>query len=424
MLDIAQLRRHLLALYGDDDAVKRQALQSLRQYDEQEWATAPAEAIDSLLTALTGRLPNGFKHPSAQKEAATILGNMGTRSKSAIPQLIGWLHEGVPDSVREAAAAALGKIGKEARAAVDRLVQLLGDSRPALSAQAARALGGIGCADDRVRSALVNLWASRLQLRIGDAQVAIALCKLHIAAPNLLGTVTRTLVVDQDVCLRKAAAEALAWCGKNETDVVPALLTAALGDTNEEVRQAAQAGLGQMRLAREQAIRLSSRQLGESAYAEAALRKSGQPAVPALIEALGTDEPATRVKAARTLGCLGEGAAAAAPALTAALQDDDPDVRLAAAKGLWSVTKAADAVVPALVALLEVDGADVQDSDSRRRFLQTVMEALGRIGPPATVAVPALAAVAKDANRHIRESAAVALRQIRPAVANTTGLRR
>jgi HEAT repeat protein len=422
MLDLAQLRQHLLALHGDDDTVKWQALHSLRQHDEQAWATAPAEAIDSLLTALTGRRANGFKHPSAQKEAATILGNMGTRSKSAIPQLIGWLHEGVPDSVREAAAAALGKIGKEARAAVDRLVQLLGDSRPALSAQAARALSSIGCADSRVRSALVNLWASRLQLRIGDVQVAIALCKLHIAAPNLLGTVTRTLVVDQDVCLRKAAAEALAWCAKNETDVVPALLTAALGDTNEEVRQAAQAGLDQMRLSHEKAIRLCSRQLGDSAYAEAALRKGGQPAVPALIEALGTDEPATRVKAARTLGCLGD--VAAAPALTAALKDDDPDVRLAAAKGLWSVTKAADAVVPALVALLEVEGADGQDSDRRRRFLQTVIEALGRIGPPAKAAVPALAAVAKDTNRHIRESAAVALRQIRPAVADTTGLRR
>jgi HEAT repeat protein len=142
-----------------------------------------------------------------------------------------------------------------------------------------------------------------------------------------------------------------------------------------------------------------------------------------LVEALGAAEPATRVKAARTLGSLGE--AAAAPALAAALQDGDPEVRLAAAKGLWHVSKAAAEVVPALVALLEGKRAAAgEDSESRRRFLQTVMEALGRIGPPATAAVPALTAVAKDTNRHIRESAAVALRQIRPAVANTTGLRR
>jgi HEAT repeat protein len=348
---------------------------------------------------------------------------MGPLSKSAVPQLIDWLAEGVPDLVREAAASALGKIGKAARAAVDRLVQLLADSRPALSAQAARALGGIGCADSRVRSGLVHRWRSPLQLRSDDAQVAIALCKLHIAAPNLLGAVTRTLVVSDEVRLRKAAAEALAWCGKNETDVVPALLTAALSDSNEEVRQAAQAGLDHLRLSHENAVRLCSRQLGDSAYAEAALRKSGLPAIPALVEALGAEEPATRVKAARTLGSLGE--AAAAPALTAALQDDDPDVRLAAAKALWRVSKAADEVVPALIELLEGRRAAVgEDSESRRRFLQTVMEALGRIGPPATAAVPALTTVAKDTNRHIRESAAVALQQIRPAVANLTGLRR
>ena len=229
-----------------------------------------------------------MKQPFAQKEVATILGNMGTRSKSALPQLMELLHEGVPDPVREAAVTALGKIGKEARVAVDQLVQLLANARPALSAQAIRALGNIGCADGRVRSVLVNLWLSPLQLQSGKAQVAIALCKLHIAAQNLLGTVTRTLVANQDACLRKAAAEALAWCSKNETDVVPALLTASLSDTNEEVRQMAQAGLDQMRLSHEKAIHLCSRQLGDSSYAEAALRKSGQLAVPALIEALGS----------------------------------------------------------------------------------------------------------------------------------------
>src|SRR5207247_428619 len=126
--------------------------------------------------------------------------------------------------------------------------------------------------------------------------------------PNLLGTVTETLVANQDAGLRKAAAEALAGCGKNEKDVVPALLTASLSDTNEEVRQMAQAGMDKMGLTREKATQLCSKQLEDSSYAEAALRKSGQLAVPALIEALGREEPAVRVKASRTLGCIGEAA--------------------------------------------------------------------------------------------------------------------
>jgi HEAT repeat protein len=179
-----------------------------------------------------------------------------------------------------------------------------------------------------------------------------------------------------------------------------------------------------MLLSHEKAIRLCSRRLEDSSYAEAALRKSGRLAVPALIEALGTEVPATRVKAARTLGCLGEVAGEAAPALTTALHDNDPDVRLAAAKGLWNVTKTAD-VVPALVELLEVKGApDPEASETRRRLLQTVMEALGRIGPPAAAAASALTAMTKDNSRHIRESALVALGKIVPAVANHTGLRR
>ena len=169
----------------------------------------------------------------------------------------------------------------------------------------------------------------------------------------------------------------------------------------------AQAGLDQMRLSHKQAIHLCCRQLGDSSYAEAALRKSGQLAVPALIEALGSEEPAIRVKAARTLGCLGEVAAEAAPALTTALHDNDLDGRLAAVKGLWNITKTADVVVPALVDLLHVQkrAADLEAGETRRRFLQTVMEALRRIGPPATAAVSALTAMTKDNNRPIRESA-------------------
>jgi HEAT repeat protein len=424
MLDLRQLHKHILALDDGDDTLRRQALQSLRDHDEQEWATAPMEVSDALVKVLQGQLLNGMKQPLAQKEVATILGNMGPRSKPALPQLIELLHEDVPGSLREAAVTALGKIGKEASVAVDQLVQLVANSRPALSVQAVRALGNIGCADDGVRSVLVNLWLSPLQPQSGKAQVAIALCRLHISAHNLFGTLTRTLVEHQDADLRKAAAEALAWCSKDDTDVVPALLTASLSDTKEAVRQMAQAGLDHMRLSHEKAIRLCSRQLGDSCYAEGALRKSGQLAVPALIEALGAEEPAIRVKAARTLGCLGEAGAEAAPALTTALHDNDPDVRLAAAKGLWNTTKTADVVVPALVDLLKAKGADLEAGEARRRFLQTVMEALGRIGPPATAAVSALTAMAKDNNRHLRETALTTLQKIAPAVANKTGLRR
>src|SRR5205807_2527630 len=86
--------------------------------------------------------------------------------------------------------------------------------------------------------------------------------------------------------------------------------------------------------------------------------------------------------------------------------------------------KRADVVVPVLVDLLKVKrAADLEARETRRRFVQTVMEALRRIGPPATAAVSALDAMTKDTNRHIRESALSALQIIAPAVANKAGLR-
>ncbi len=425
MLEVSQLRHHVLALADDDDTVKRQALQALRLPDEKEWATLPAEATHSLVEALKAQLLKGTKQPFPQKDLVTILGNLGSLSKSAVPQLIELLQKGVSDLVREAAATALGKIGKEAKSATDQLVDVLANARPALTSQAVRALGNIGHADSKVRSVLVNLWVPTPQLQSGTAQVAIALCKLHVAAPNLLETLARTLVTNQDVTLRKAAAEALAHCGKNDPDVVPALLASSLTDTNEEVRLMAQAALDQMRLSHEKAIDLCAKQLGVSVYAEAALRKSGPSAVAPLIKALGTDDAVIQVQAARTLGCLGEEAAAAAPGLIKVLHDKNLEVRLAAAKSLWNITKTADHVVPALVDLLKVKWtADPDDGETRRRFLQTVMETLSRIGPPATAAVTVLTALAKDPNRHIKESAQLTLQKITPTAASSAPVRR
>ena len=141
----------------------------------------------------------------------------------------------------------------------------------------------------------------------------------------------------------------LVLCNIKEVDVVPALITSALKDKDEEIRQLAGAGLTQLQLSPEQAMHLCAKQLQDSAYAEAALRQGGPLAVPALVGALATEKAIFVEKASRTLGSLGEVAVAAVPALTRALQVRDVDVRLAVAKALWNVTKDAQLVVPVLV---------------------------------------------------------------------------
>ena len=164
--------------------------------------------------------------------------------------------------------------------------------------------------------------------------------------------------------------------------------------------------------------RFAAKQLKDSVYAETALRRAGRLGVSALTAALKSPDAATRLKAARTLGSLGEVATEAGPALTAVLSDKDLEIRLTAAKSLWNVSKQTEAVVPVLIQLLEDKrGADRDDPEVRRRFVQTVMEALWRIGPPAKSALPALMGKTKDPNRLIRESAAEAVRRIGPAEA-------
>jgi len=423
MLDLRQLRNDIQALDKGDDAACRQALQSLKQHDPQDWAAAPLPVINGLVKSLQDQLRNGMKRPSSRQEVATILGNIGSRSEPAVPQLIELLQTRTPDSTCEAAATALGKIGKEAKGAVDQLIVLLSNGRTGRIVQVVRALSDIGCADQRVRSALIDLWLSSSQSQTSQVQVAIALCKLKLDAKGLLRFLTTTLVASQDATLRESAAEALGWCNKNEVDVVPALLTAALRDKKDEVRLRAEAALNQLGLSREKAIRLCAKQLSESAYAETALRHGGQAAVPALIDALRTEEPKTREKAARILGCIGEAAVEAAPALTELLHARDLDVRLAAAKGLWIITKNADVIVPVLVDLLDDKwAAAFEAGESHRRYLQGVIESLGRIGLAGKAAVPALTSKTKDKNRLISESALYALKEIAPLVATKVGL--
>jgi len=428
MLDVTQLQSHIQALNKGDEPARRDAIRSLKQQEEQEWASAPAKIVHTLIESLRQQLPKGqngeVKPPLVRQEVVVILGNIGARSEPVIPQLMELLEPGTSDGIREAAATALGKIGKESKVAVDKLIQVLGpDCRVPLASRVARALGEIGCADHRVRTALTNLWLLPMDDQNSRMQIAIALCKLKIEARGLLPHITKTLVANQNMALRKTAAEALAWCNKNDVDVVPAL-TAALNEEDEDLVRLAKAGLDQLRLSQEKAITLCARQLKDSLYAEAALRKSGPMAVPALIEALDMEEAPAREKAARTLGGMGEAAAAAAPALTKVLADKNLEVRLAAAKSLWNIAKNAELVVPVLADLLKGKWSSAADvSEERRRFLQSVIESLCRIGPPAKAAVAALHDKAKDDNRLIRESAQRALREIAPEPVKKTGVR-
>jgi len=419
MLDHRQIRKHLKDLNDPNESTRGEAVRAFKEHRREHWDEVPDEIVTPMVEALRRQLPKkaaGTGKGSlsfVRQEAIGIMGNIGPRASSAVPSFMELLEEGEAHTVREAAAFALGKIGKDAKPAIDKLISVLTpDCRISLASRVARTLGEIGCADQRVRNALVQLWLTPTQNDQFREQVGIALCKLGIEAPSLFATLSKTLVTQSHVSPRKAAAEALSWCDKKGLGVVAALLVA-YHDPEEELKALAEQGFERMQITHAKAIQICADQLGECIHSEAALRKVGALAAPCLVKALKNSSAAVRSKSANVLAFLGEAGAAATAALEKTLQDDDPEVRLSAAKALWSVTKQADSVVPTLQSLLKnKKNVAGDDAETRRRFLQSVIEALGRMGPPAAAATSILTEKSRDENRLVRESALRALKMI------------
>jgi HEAT repeat protein len=123
-----------------------------------------------------------------------------------------------------------------------------------------------------------------------------------------------------------------------------------------------------------------------SGQANLALIRIGEPAVPAVVELLGSDDAQLRARAASTLWGMGSKGKAAVPALASTLADPDMEVRVASAMALEGIGPDAKEAVPALVRALK---------DREGRVRQWAAKALGKIGPAAKDALPALVEASK-----------------------------
>lgn len=148
--------------------------------------------------------------------------------------------------------------------------------------------------------------------------------------------------------------------------------------------------------------RLKSEDTTVSGEANLALIRVGEPAVPGLLEMMGSGDPRLRKTAATTLWGLGAKGKAAVPALADMLTDPDPALRLAAAMALDNMGPAAVDAVPALIKALRDPEGEVR---------QWSAKALGHIGPAAASAIPALSRAAKA--DPVRPTMEEAIRQIR-----------
>jgi len=159
-------------------------------------------------------------------------------------------------------------------------------------------------------------------------------------------------------------------------------------------------------------------------------------AVPALIQTLDDPSKSVRHYAARALGDIGRQAKTAVPALTVALTDKDLRVRSSAAYALGQIGPEAKNALPKLkeqrlttwsaYALVQIDLDDeigipflieklnnnLQKPKNVGNDSRSVMIALGRIGPRAKAAMPALKEMLKSKYFSYRTRAAYAVARI------------
>jgi len=323
-----------------------------------------ADANQALIEALRDSAP------LVREAAAGTLGKIGpTINVRSIPSLIEAVRDQSPD-VRIAASLALGNCEAKAEQAAPTLVNALSDQVPAVRHAAAISLTKIG-AD--AKYATKTMIASLNSGDVRDRKISIyALGRIkpdaEIAVPALLSALK-----DKRIEIRCYAADALGQIGPEANAAIPAL-KAAINDPNVNVRGYAMRALGSIgqdaipvllrllegkdRNLRSQAVASLSRggkniRLYADAatptliaalrhpatryYAASALETIGQAAIPSLIAALKSKNPATRLKAAHILGQIGDRSDEVITALIGALGDEDLTVRRNAAYALYHI---------------------------------------------------------------------------------------
>ena len=449
-------------LADPDERVRRAAISALRQIDPEPEFALPALTrlladANPAVAAHAAEILAGYgeqavpymiralEHEDARYWACLVLSGIGPEAAPAVPALTVVLDSEEPETQHEAIMA-LAAIGPEAKAAVPALLEILKSEQQAMVISGTYALGNMGEAAQLATPAL------RDQMQTDNAFVrtvtAWALASVNPQDPAIQQQAIELLVAalgnPEDGQVRMAAARGLVALKPDHAILLPAL-TEMLKDSPPEVvadslRALAAVGQpavpGMIRMLRYEEVRpLVARvlaQLGPQAaeavpaltaalaesppetqreilFALGSIGPASQSAVPTIAHLLKNENPKVRYSAVYALGRIGPAAAAAAPAVRANLASEDPFYQMTSAWVLVRIDPAgpevAQLTMPLLTMALEHDRAFVRVEAA---------DALGRLGPAAASALPALQeAVAEDDNELVRQTATEAIAAIR-----------
>lgn len=167
------------------------------------------------------------------------------------------------------------------------------------------------------------------------------------------------------------------------------------------------------------------------------LQEIGPPALPVLVEGLGSEETVRREMASTVLALFGPAAEPAAQELIKALEDKSIFVRANVAAALLQMPEHVDRVVPVLAEFLagedvelrrmaatNLAAVDIEQArplmpqlitaldDSDREVVYYAVQLLGRMGPDAAMALPKLRALANHEDPQLKSAVETAILQI------------
>ncbi len=382
------------ALRSPDPSVVRAAVDAIRGHGAQ---AAPATE------ALIARL--GDNKGDIDRPILWLLGEIG---EPAIPALIEALGHENP-AVRRGAAELLGSFGKPAADAADRLATLhRTDPDPDVRRRAALALASTRPGDEVGLAALVEVETTQFDDPKYDSwspgiaePVALALGRWRTpeAVSALIEAQARIRAKDPE-----SGPSPLESLAKPLIEAGPVAIPILIdGLTREEIAPDLAAALGGLGGAAVPALieAMGSDDAARRAGAAAALkilaeehRREARPAIPALIDALEDGDARVRKAVAQALGAFGPEAAAGKAGLVRLLEDPDLDVRAAAAYALADMPPAAEAMLSTILRWLT-------GRDRRARFVAE--EVVKRLGDDAVD--PLLAALRSDEPARRRDAA-------------------
>jgi HEAT repeat protein len=371
-----------------------------------------AKIIPALLDALAD------KDSSVRTRARDILLSFG---KSAQPHLNDRLR-GKDEAMRLEAVRLLGKLGRDVRSSARFLLPLLKEAPEPVQLETVFALANMGYQPKEAVPLLIESQKNKL------SEQGILLLAGHGRAARSAASVLGQALTTADARVRAAAAYALGQIGPDKESLP--LLLECLKDKDVQVRRQAAAALAQAAFAQDRVVPLLIQALDDAAIHGAALvslaRLKSVAAVPHLIKvADAAKDEDGRAAYIALLGNIGTGANEAVPWLIKQLQTSQRRLEIIEALGRIKSAAAVEHLTPLLrkdatgaVAALAVWRIEVApgalkfllDGLNHQDMKADCMRALGRIGPPARAAVPALIETLKgSSDLSLRAAAAQAL---------------